>query len=345
MSRRVFALSICFTGVGWTQSPKPAAQPCIVDAEDHGPPRLKRGKPGERKGGAADCVTLATPIGGAVEGAAAEGREGSTVEVKDGVPVENRGKPLSLLEKVSLRAATYSENLPNFICEQLIRRYQSGYTRHDWKLQDTVQIDVMYVDGKENYKNYRRNSKPVKLEDAQRTGTWSAGEYGSVLQDILSPATNAKFRYRKLDTIGGVETEVHEYVVEKANSHWDVKFGGQSTKPKYRGAIWVNPKDLMVRRIEMEALELEPSYPVSHVEMTLEYGPVKINQQFYTLPTKSENLACFTQSRDCVRNEMEFRNYRKFSAEATISTTETNIIFDGEEKPGAKKAAEPKKKK
>jgi hypothetical protein len=108
-------------------------------------------------------------------------------------------------------------------------------------------------------------------------------------------------------------------------------------RPSYRGRIWLDPKTLLVRRIEMQAMQLPPTFPVDHAEMTLDYGPVRIGGKEYLLPTKTENLACFRGESTCTRNETEFRNYRKFSTESNISTTESSVTFDAEKPPATKK--------
>jgi hypothetical protein len=50
----------------------------------------------------------------------------------------------------------------------------------------------------------------------------------------------------------------------------------------------------------------------------VEYGSIRIEGKQYLLPVTSENSACFTGSSNCVRNELAFRNYRKFSADSDI---------------------------
>ena len=310
---------------------EPKSKPCPAEADETGPPRLKRGKPGARK--AAECEPLPTPIGAARQPQDAA-PEKAPPDDEDLIPAKVLPGPL---DRVRVRAFEYIDALPNFICEQLIRRLQAGGLRGKFGLKDTVTVDVAYVDGLEEYKNAKRNGKPLKdYTDIQESGTWSTGEYATILKDVLHPTTDAKFTFRKKDTIAGIETEVYDLLVEKANSHWTLNFAGQILKPKYRGAIWVDPKEFMVMRIEMDALNIPATYPIDHSEVIVEYGPKKIGDKFYILPSYTANLACHRGSSTCVKNETEFRNYRKFSTESTISTTESTVTFD-EAKPETKK--------
>ncbi len=319
---KAILLLLAITAYAQNEPAKP--RPCPAGEEETGPPRLKRGKPADRK--PADCEPPPTPIGAARLPQSDPDEERPAVKVLPGP-----------LDRVRARAFEYTEALPNFICEQLIRRLQSGGLRGKFGLKDTITVDVAYVDGVEEYKNAKRNGRPLKdFGDIQQSGTYSTGEYGTILRDILHPSTDAKFTFRKKDTIAGIETEVWDLAVEQANSHWKLTFGGSTVKPKYRGAIWIDPKEFMVLRIEMEALNLPIAYPIDHAETIVEYGPKKIGDKFYTLPSYTASLACQRSTSTCVKNETEFRNYRKFTTESTISTTESTVTFD-EPKPEPKK--------
>jgi hypothetical protein len=98
----------------------------------------------------------------------------------------------------------------------------------------------------------------------------------------------------------------------------------------------------------MEAIRIPEDYPMDKIETAVDYEFVKIGQNQYLLPVKSDVLACQRGSTICTHNEINFRNYRRFTAESTISTTDSSITFDGEEKPqDAKSPAKnqkPKKK-
>ena len=72
------------------------------------------------------------------------------------------------------------------------------------------------------------------------------------------------------------------------------------------------------------------------VEMSVDYGWVIINAQRYLLPVKSEVLACQTHSFSCMRNSIEYRNYRKFAVESQLLQVESEITFEGEEKDKGK---------
>ncbi len=240
------------------------------------------------------------------------------------------------IEKTRELAFTFSDTLPDYICDQKILRYAAKTRPPEWKLKDRLSTEVLFVDGRESYQNTKRNGKKMK-KDPKDTGQWSSGEFGSIMQDVFATNTNAKFVYERDADIGGVKAKVYTYRVAKVSSHWDVRFGGSQIFPSYKGSVWIDRETQRVMRIEMIALRLPEDYPVNAVEMTVDYGPVEIAGKEYLLVTRAENLSCQNYSLRCSRNEIEFRNYRKFTTETSVSTTETTITFDGEEPKEEKK--------
>jgi hypothetical protein len=240
---------------------------------------------------------------------------------------------LSLIERARLVAYEFNETLPNFICDELVMRYQSVRRVPDWTYRDRVEVELLYVDGREDYRNVRRNGKLLKKGSPEDSGSWSTGEFGTVLADIFSPATNAQFKRRGRSTAAGMDAEVYDFAVEQPNSHWQIRFG-RTVKPAYSGSLWIDPKTARVLRIEMGTKRLPADYEIDTVESVVDYAWVTISGKKYLLPVKSQNLACVRGTFDCTKNEIEFRNYRKFTAESQVLQVESEITFD-EEPPKA----------
>lgn len=243
-----------------------------------------------------------------------------------------------LVERARDAAFDFDQSLPNFLCDQLTNRYRSKTLKPDWKYQDRVQVELVYANNREDYRNVRINGKPIKKGSPEDSGTWSSGEFGTILIDVFHPNTHTSFRLRGSSMAAGVDAKVYDYSVLKENSHWQVRFGG-TVRPAYKGAVWIDPKTARVLRIEMNTRQLPSDYEIDTVETTVDYGWVNISGTRFLLPIKSENLACFRGTFDCVRNEIEFRNYRKFSVESQILTTDSDISFPEAEDPKKDKSS------
>jgi len=300
-----------------------------VDADDPGPPRLRRK--------------------GAEE--IAEIRQEQAAKVLEPPPpppppptetftIADEKKPDALIEQARETAASFTANLPNFICRQLVSRFQSNSKPADWVALDIVEAEVAFEEGQESYQAIKVNGKLLKKQQMSEVegGAWSMGEFGSVLNNLFEPWTRAEFKLRKTDRTTRPPSKVYAFHVEQERSNWQAHVASVSYLPEYRGTVWIAEEDARVLRIEMEALNLPVSFPVDTLEMNIDYGLVRISGQEYLLPVHSENLACIRGDLSCSWNKIDFRNYRKFSAESTLFEAESEIKFDDKEAPAEPEA-------
>jgi hypothetical protein len=198
-------------------------------------------------------------------------------------------------------------------------RFASTIHPADWRALDVVSSDLVYEDGRESYRNLAINGKPIKKAMEQLDGAWSTGEFGTMLRDVLSPATAADFRFSRESSVAGVRARVYNFQVEKPHSHWHVQIASQSINPAYKGSLWIDPRNARVLRIEMQARSLPLEFPADTVESVLDYEYVRIGGGEFLLPVHSESLSCQRGTNNCSRNTIDFRNYRKYDADSSIT--------------------------
>lgn len=315
-------------GLQWT------AFSMVQEPDDPGPPTLKRGKPAEKKAPAKPAAKQPKPpTAPAASGTAAPAAPAaeSAVPPKSASPASSdRGAaqpvatvPVDPKNELLNRArdATYSftEKLPNYYCQQFTTRFFSNTNPPNWRAEDVVSTTVIYEDGREQYRNIQINGRPAAQKMEQLPGAWSTGEFGTILNNIFATATAADFRFRNQSTASGRPASVYDFDVTKANSAWEVRSNNQLILPAYHGSIWIDKESARVLRIEMQAVRMPESFPLDTVELSVDYDFVRIGTQNYLLPARTENLSCQRGSSMCSRNVTDFRNYRKYSAESTIT--------------------------
>jgi hypothetical protein len=213
---------------------------------------------------------------------------------------------------------SYTAEMPNFLVQQVTTRYYANSVPAQWKAVDMVEAEVACVDGSEDYRNIRVNGKPTR-QPIEKTGAWSTGEFVTTLQDVLSPMTAAAFKKRGESTVANRAAVVYDYSVRQPRSHWRiVPPDGKWYAPAYTGAIWIDKETKRVLRIEQRTSAMPPDFPYSKAESTLDYDFVRIEGKQHLLPVRSENLSCHRGSFNCTRNDIEFRNYRKFTADSNV---------------------------
>lgn len=278
----------------------PAVQ---IDPGDEGPPVLKRGPKVARR------EAEAPPAGTPEE----EPRPTITRTTETERPED------AVIEQAREAAGTFLEGLPNYICQEYMARYISTSHVVSWQPQDIVSAEVVYENQHERYRNIAINGKVTKKRMEELPGAWSTGEFGTVLADVFSPATAADFRFRKESRSAGRTALLYDFSVDREHSAWKIMVASQMVLPAYKGSVWIDKETKRVLRIEMQAAHLPEAFPADKVESATDYEFVRFADRQYLVPVRAETLSCQRGTDNCSRNTIDFRNYHKYSGEATIT--------------------------
>jgi hypothetical protein len=156
-------------------------------------------------------------------------------------------------------------------------------------------------------------------KDASQNGSWSEGEFASSLNALLSRSSASEFRNKRAVTIVNRPAYKYDYTIDQPRSAWRLTTQGQAYQAGYGGSVWIDQETFRVLRIEMSARELPRSFPIDTSESSLDYDFVLIGSQKYLLPVHSESLSCWRDTAHCARNVIDFRNYRKYTADSSIT--------------------------
>jgi hypothetical protein len=223
-----------------------------------------------------------------------------------------------IIAEVRDYALNYTKGLPDFICVQVTRRYVDPSGLEFWRRIDTVTARVSYFEQKEDYKVILLNDRPVDLSMDEVGGSTSTGEFGTLLREIFEPETAATFRWSRWGRLRGRLTHVYDYRVRKDKSKWSITWERKlSVVPAYTGLIYVDRDTLQVLRVTLQAEGIPPDFPIQEAGTILDYEYVDIAGHDFLLPLKFAMR--MRQGRLLVRNDVEFRMYRKFGAEAVIT--------------------------
>jgi hypothetical protein len=315
-----------------TEMTPPPAKP---DPNDPGPPKLQRGKPADSAREHAPATPPDTPAAAPVAenlpprmaAPPPESTEPSQPSIvrgdEDSAPSSLRSDD-PLIRKAANAALDFTETLPNYVCQEMMARYQSETRPASFQAIDVVSTEVVYENGKEDYRNVTVNGKASKKSLEDTGGSWSTGEFGTLLIDLFSPATAADFHFRRDSRAGSVLARMYDFDVARQNSHWSVHAGSQMYVPAYTGSVWIDPKTSRVLRIEMEAKGMPGEFPLDDVESATDYEYIRLGDaQQYLLPVHAETLSCQRGSSLCAKNIIDFRNYHKYAGESNIQFGDT----------------------
>jgi hypothetical protein len=224
-----------------------------------------------------------------------------------------------LLKWMREYATNYDKNLPDFICVQVTRRYADPTGMELWQKQDTVTAKLSYYESRENYEVILVNSRPVQNVSLRDVGgSTSTGEFGSLLREIFDPKSQARFRWLRYGTLRGRLMHVFFYQIDRENSEWSMRY--EDMDPivvAHEGLIYVDHDSELIMRIAMQTRGVPVSYPLSSASTTLDYDFTKIGEQEFVLPLRAE--VRMRAAKLLSKNEVEFRLYRKYSADTVIT--------------------------
>ncbi len=251
------------------------------------------------------------------------------------IPPPDSAEQARILHDIIEYARNYAASLPNYMCVQVTRRHVDRAGGDNYSLIDTVQEQLSYVDHQESYKVVMYNSKAVaNIQHNQLPGggVTSSGEFGSLFTEIFAPETDASFEWDHWATLRGRRMYVFAYRVEQSRSHYTIS---TSESPRvitsgYHGLIYADRQTNAVMRWTLECDDIPADYPVRNVRLDVNYDFIKIADQEYVLPLKTEVRSSdeTRRGRQSSWNEAEFHLYRKFSTESTITFDTPDPIPD-----------------
>jgi hypothetical protein len=320
-------------GVSSPGAPQTAAATEEVHPEVLGTPVDAPGRPVLRRGGPSGEHEGSVPgagIGAAKNRTTAENRgsgdddSGIIIEApakEDAAPGSKPGSASSqeLVHKAKDWVGSFSGGLPNYVCQQITTRYQEESKSAGWQALDVVTAQVVYEDGKEQYRNITVGGRKTNKSMLELGGDTSTGEFGSTLRSLFSDGSQAQFKYFRSSNWSRGNAVIYDFKVALHNSDWQIRVGGQTLVPAYSGSVWIDKATAQVRRIEMQADKIPTDFPLDTVQWAVDYDMVPLGTASFLLPIRAENLGCQRGTSTCMKNTIEFRNYQKFAGQSTIT--------------------------
>jgi hypothetical protein len=220
----------------------------------------------------------------------------------------------ALIERARQKALDYSRSLPDFVCTELVRRYSSGGA--GWVSTDMLTVKLRYYQQVEEHKLQLINGKPTDRKFEDLGATTSTGEFGGVLRMIFNPASEAVFDWESWKTVRKHRAGVYQYAVSAAHSPYRLTSEKRRAIVGIHGVLEIDSETGEVLQLTYIAYDIPKELALESAVTTVDYDFADVGGRNYLLPARSETEVHSLQLR--TRNKMEFREYRKFSADSVI---------------------------
>lgn len=242
--------------------------------------------------------------------------------------------------QIDVNAIHYTASLPDFICTEVIHRYQMTPARPlgapvrrgmpsgpvagagVWFPKDVLTVKLSYFGNREKYQLTLINGHKTKETYESSGGAISEGDFGSVLLEIFSPDSGTRFIWDHWTHLRKRLTRVYAYRTSREKSHYRIGVGDKESERRMviagrRGFIYADNDTAMIMRITGQAESIPAGFPVTAQSSMLDYDYGDVGGKQFLLPLRVENV--MKSARLNFKNVVEFQDYRKFTGESSIS--------------------------
>jgi hypothetical protein len=226
-----------------------------------------------------------------------------------------------LLEKARRAALHYNASLPDFICTQIVHRSEDPRGDNRWIAVDVLTVRLSYFGRIEDYKLTAINGKPSERDFLKVGGQTTTGEFGTMLLLIFHPDSKADFRWKGWSSYRKHRVATYTYRIDKEHSGYTVSYGavtqGPNTiHPAYHGEFQFDPESGLILHVTQES-EMPMGFPIRQSSVNVDYEYTDVGGRPYLLPLRADST--LSTGRYKSRNIVNFKDYRKFQTETTIT--------------------------
>ena len=228
------------------------------------------------------------------------------------------------IERARRQALGYAKSLPDFVCTEIIHRTSRNTVQGRPNIpDDKLTVKVSYSGDKDEHELVAVNDRPATIPFSSLSGTIVVGEFGGILRSIFDPGSQAAFHWEKWRSEGKRRLAVYSYVVTQGNSHYVLAIRvGKSVEEAnvaFHGDVQIDSQTDEVVHYTYTAMDIPQKLGILAATTKVDYAMASVNGREYLLPSRSQND---TLSHDVdVENQMEFRDYRKFGSDSSVTFT------------------------
>jgi len=213
--------------------------------------------------------------------------------------------------------AKFVSEMPNFVADEVAKRYVSTDVPPDWRPVDTIESEITFKGGAVSREHIAVNSKPWNSGYRELPGFKWTDAFGSQLTYLLDPRCPTTF-----EAAGKVNEEGKSLSAIRYSSPADgCEFYWQDHQqfyPAKTGRILLDEGEENVIRLETDSRVFPAAFPISSVEKKVSWDFVKIGDATHLLPVSAQ-ITIVLSSGEMRLSKHEYRNHRHFEAASNVT--------------------------
>jgi hypothetical protein len=241
----------------------------------------------------------------------------------------------ALLARVRAHMVDTLARQPNYTCLETIERSIRIGKEKEFRLQDTLRLEVALVNGKEMFA--WPGSKQFEDTDMRTfvpTGMFGNGDFGLYANAVFKDQAT-EFEYKGESKLGDRFTTRFDFSVRKA-SGMRIRIPELTATVGFHGSFYAEAGTFDALRLEVEADDLPLKLELRQVSDTMEYKRTRIGSGDFLLPLVSEVVMVDLHG-DASRNVVRFSACHEFAGESTLKFGDDDDPAAGTTPPAVKK--------
>jgi hypothetical protein len=130
-------------------------------------------------------------------------------------------------------------------------------------------------------------------------------------------ASDASYNWVGWETVAGKRAAVFAFAIDAEHSTLSFSLSDLAKATvAYHGTVYGDPETGAIFRIVNHAADFPKELQTKSISTTIDYDTVPIGEKSYLLPVQATILVVTNTGH--LRNDLEFRNYRKFETDSVI---------------------------
>ncbi len=244
-----------------------------------------------------------------------------------------------LLARIQQQMRQRLARMPDYTCLETVERFERQPRWPQFRLVDTVRLEVAHVGDKELYSlPGARKFEESDVSSFVTSGMTASGEFVQHLRAVFTGGY-AQFTYGGEEELDGQRVVRYSYSIAANFSGYRLRVARREGIVGSSGSFWADPQSFDVVRLEVRAEEIPPQLPVQSAVTRIDYGKVRIGASEALLPQIAELELTEVFGRRS-RNRTQFTECRQYVGESTVMFVESEVSYG----PPAKKKEARKEK-
>jgi hypothetical protein len=225
-------------------------------------------------------------------------------------PLLGQDAALEHARQVNLERAA---NMPNFVADEVTKRYSARGVSSRWKYEDTVEAEITVRGIQITRQNWRRNGKQRSsaIDGMPTTG------FGAALKPLFDPQCPTILQLQGREEVRGKPAFAYRFR-SPADGCFGNLYGNGAYNAARTGRVLIDALTGEVLQFEEEATGFPKGFGFVQRNQVMTWDSVKIGEIFHWLPV-TVDFIWQMESGALVRASVEYKNHRHFEAATNVT--------------------------